>query len=75
MLDLGESWSKAKLGSVVAVAGFHTVTRKALVAEEHAPRLDWQVHFTEHQGGTSFSVADAGKNIVGEIKDPNIGWK
>lgn len=80
MLELGETWSKVKLKIVVAVAGFHTVTRKADVAEEHGLHLDWQIHFTEPQGGTSSSVADAGQNIVGKrsrgkIKDPNISWK
>lgn len=70
MLELGESWSKAKLGNVVAVAGFHTITREAVVAEEHAPRLDWRMHFTEPRGGASSSVADAGQNIVGKE-----GWR
>lgn len=64
MLEVGESWSRAKLGSVVTVAGFHTITREAFVAEEHAPRLDWRMHFTEPRGGVSSPVADAGQNIV-----------
>lgn len=47
MLEVGESWSRAKLGSVVTVAGLYTITREAVVAKEHAPRLDWRMHFTE----------------------------
>lgn len=65
MLELGESWSKAKLGSVVAGSWFSHCYREAGVAKEHGLRLDWRIYFTEPRGGTSSSVADAEQNIVG----------